>query len=306
MKNEAGRKAAEANIDFKKVMRGYDPDEVIAYISELSRTMQDASKLYEMRMAEMKQELALVNRERDNLRAQCEELKKNVSASPPEPKAEPVIIQESADGSSKELIENLQKKLDEELLAESAFRDGLKSAELHISELSSQLEEKENQLLRYQERISLLEEQVNKQDSAQEQYEEALACIENLKSRISGLEEEKEHLITESQNAEAQYKKKFDETGSLKTELSRISVENSLLTEKNEQYKAEISELKSEAKNKAYEYAEKLSAEEDELNREKTALQKKLQLQNYHIEQAKSAVDELNRQIEQIRISFSE
>ncbi len=56
-------------VTFKKVMRGYDPAEVQAYIEEMNRTMQDATKNYENRMAEMKSALALANRERDTILA---------------------------------------------------------------------------------------------------------------------------------------------------------------------------------------------------------------------------------------------
>lgn len=300
MKNEAGRKAFEANINFKKVMRGFDPDEVSAYISEMSRTMQDSSKIYEIRMAEMKQELALVSRERDNLRIRCTELENSIPApveeAPPENDAD----------DSQEQIDRLLKKLDEGALSEEAVRTELENANSLIADLVLQLEDKEKQLEACEGKIGALESQSEKHDSLRERYEESLADIENLKSQISGLEEEKAQLTAECGEAEIHFRKAFDETASLKTELSRITVENSLLTEKNEQYRAEISELKAEAKNRAYEFAEKLSVEEDELNKEKVKLQKKLQLQSYHIEQANSAIDELKKQIEQIRVSFSE
>lgn len=307
MKNDTEKNAAEANITFKKVMRGFDPEEVIAYISEMSRTMQEASKVYEIRMAEMKQELTLVNRERDNLRIKCDELEKSIAAPLPEPVPEPVpVLSEFADDNRQGLIDELQKKLDEEAMSGATAKEELQNANMQIAELSLGLEDKEKQLLSCLEKINILETQSGRNDSVREQYEEALVLIENLKSQVSGLEEEKAQLISDSENAEAHFRKALVEAGGLKTELSRISVENSLLAEKNEQYKTEISELKAEAKNKAYEFAEKLSTEEDELNREKIRLQKKLQLQNYHIEQANTAVDELKKQIEQIRISFSE
>ena len=64
--------------------------------------------------------------------------------------------------------------------------------------------------------------------------------------------------------------------------------------------------MKSEIKEKAYVYAEKLSAGEDELRKEQIKLQKKVQMQNYHIEQASTAVEELSRQLQAIRESFAE
>lgn len=307
MKNEAEKKAAavETALNFKKVMRGFDPDEVLAYIEEMNRTMQNSSKNFELRMAEMKQELTLVSRERDNLRIRCDELEKSVPViAEPEPQSENPI---EKDGENpQELIDELQKRLDDEYISEASVQRELQNAHAEISEMSAQLQDKEKQLSSCLEKIDILEAMSQKQDSIRTQYEEALAQIETLKASVGALQEEKAQLEKETADADEHINKAFDENSSLKTELSRINVENALLFEKNEQYKAEISELKSEAKAKAYTYAEKLSAEEDALNKEKMKLQKKLQMQNYHIEQADAAIDELKKQIEQIRTSFSE
>ena len=97
-----------------------------------------------------------------------------------------------------------------------------------------------------------------------------------------------------------------NENASLKAEVSRLQVENALLAEKNEAYKTELTQMKSEIKKKAYVYAEKLSAGEDELRKEQIKLQKKVQMQNYHIEQASAAVEELTRQLQAIQASFAE
>lgn len=298
--------SAENNVSFKKVMRGYDPAEVAAYIDEMSRTMQDASKNYEMRMAEMKQELTLVNRERDNLRERCNELESRTAEFVPEPKPQAEPEKTKRGKSQQAQLDSLKKQLDEEHEASETTAKSLQAANEQIELLTAQLEDKEKQLTSCIQRADELESQSQKQDSFRDKYEEALAKIENLKAAFSSLQEEKDLICVEAEATENHLKKTEEENSRLKTDLGRLNIENSLLQEKNEQYKAELSELKAEAKEKAYAYAEKLSEGEDALRQEKLRLQKKLQMQSYHIEQANTAVEELKKQLEQITLSFGE
>lgn len=300
MKNEKDSlKAAENSNAFKKVMRGFDPEEVLAYIDEMSRTMQDASKNYEMRMAEMKQELTLVSRERDNLAERCRELESRQCVPEPQPIPEEVSSEEKHDKKSKAQIDSLKKQLEVE-------RSANKTAEENLKNAGSRIETLELQIQSCYEQIETLEKEAETKTDFSAQYEEALEQIEKLRSDISKEKEEKELLKAESRATENHLKKTEDENGKLKTDLGRLNVENSLLSEKNEQYKKELANLKAEAKEKAYYYAEKLSAGEDALGQERMKLKKKMQMQSYHIEQAKAAIEELESQLEQINISFDD
>lgn len=309
MKNEVDKKIAEIEnaVTFKKVMRGFDPEEVIAYIDEMSKTMQEASKNYELRMAEMKQELTFANRERDTLRARCEELEHSSAPAPaPTPVPEPEAVPEKPKRgkSQQDQIESLQKQLEEERALNISAADAVQNINAQIDALSAQLQDKEAQLASCYERIDLLEEQNGKQQSMRENYEDALAQLEKMKADSMAYKEQIDVFTAEAKATEAHLQKTETENVNLKTELGRVNIENSLLEEKNEQYKKEIFEMKAEAKEKAYENAEKLAAGEDALQQEKMKLQKQIQLQNYHIEQAGAAVEELKKQLEQIRISF--
>lgn len=310
MKNEVEIKIAESEtaITFRKVMRGFDPEEVTAYIDEMSRSMQEASKNFELRMAEMKQELTLANRERDTLRAKCEELEHNaplktLPATEPVPEA-PAPEKPKRGKSQQAQIDGLQKQLEEERTLNASQAEAIQNTNAQISALTSELRDKEEQLAGCFEKISLLEEQNNRQNSMKEDYEEALAQIEKIKADSLSFKERIDVLNAESKATEAHLQKTETENSNLKSELGRINIENSLLKEKNEHYKKEIFDMKAEAKEKAYENAEKLAAGEDALQQEKMKLQKQIQLQNYHIEQAGAAVEELKKQLEQIRISF--
>ena len=304
MKNENIR-AAEETVDpgFKKVMRGFDPEEVLAYINELTRNMQNTAKNYEARMADMKQELALANRERDTLRTRCAEYEKG---------AAPVISETAAaeNDDRQALIERLQSQLAEEraaaLQAGTGAAENLRRAEEQIEALKTQLLERERQLSENNSQIDALTQQYAQLQPLRGEVEDALIRIEEMKAAKQTLAEEKELLLAEASAAAAHLEKTENENARLKTELSRVQVENTLLSEKNEQYKKEIADLKTESKEKAYAYAEKLSAGEDDLRRERVRLEKKLQMQHYHIEQAGAAIAELQKQLEQVRTSFSE
>ena len=303
MKNEI-----ESSVNFKKVMRGFDPEEVIAYIDEMSKTMQEASKNYELRMAEMRQELTLTNRERDTLRRRCEELEKSAAAAPPPAVVEePAPVEKPKRGKSQQAqIESLQKQLEEAKAANASAADNVQSFSVQIASLTAELQDKEQQLASCYERIDVLEQQSGKQESIRSSYEDALAQIEQIKAEVVAVQEERDLLVTEARVTGTHLSKTEAENANLKTELGRLNVENALLTEKNEQYKKEISDMKAESKEKAYAYAEKLAAEEDALSQEKMKLQKKIQMQGYHIEQANAAVEELRKQLEQIKLSFDE
>ena len=279
---------------FNRVRRGFDPDEVMAYVDEMNRNMQDASKNYEKRMAEMKSALALANRERDKLLARF-----GVESADALTDADVSQFEDEAQAKIAELqgrIEDLQKaRAHEEAEMQSKLDDERAAKE----NLEKELETASTQ-------IEGLKQQCEQHQSIQMQYEQALGTIEELKAKLKATQDEKDVQSAEYATAQVHFDKVENENTSLKTELSRFNVENALLEEKNEAYKNEIAQMKKEIKEKAYVYAEKLSAGEDELRKEQVKLKKKVQMQNYHIEQASTAVEELARQLQAIRESFAE
>lgn len=297
MKNENENKTVKteiaSTITFKKVMRGFDPAEVLAYIEEMNRTMQDASKNYEKRMAEMKSALALANRERDTVLARYGGESAGASADTEQSKLD----------EAQAAIAGLQGKLEEAQDARNRMEAEMQSK---LSDERSARESVESELENASAQIELLKQRCEQYQSVQTQYEQALGAIEELKAKLQATQEEKEMQGAEYATAQVHFGKVESENATLKTELSRVHVENALLEEKNETYKNEIAQMKSEIKEKAYVYAEKLSAGEDELRREQVKLQKKVQMQNYHIEQASAAVEELTRQLQAIQASFAE
>lgn len=300
--NDYSFDSENTTISFKKVLHGYSPDEVTAYISEINNNMRDASKNFEARMAEINQELTLANRENSTLRSKCASL---------EVKLATALALNGCDSrenydSSEESADSLKSYLEKEKNAREAAESELQSTSLRIDELLKQLREKENEIAGYMDRIDELELQNDNRSKIGENYETALAEIETMKSEFADMTEEKTNLEELVRENKARLSEADNENKALKTEVNRLTVENELLAKKNEQHKIEINELKNDAKAKAYEYAECIAEEKAALDREKTAVQKKLQLQVFHVEQAASAVDELKKQIEQIKNSFNE
>jgi hypothetical protein len=59
-------------LPFKKVLYGYNPEEVSSFIDELTKTHEASSKLHESKLSSLKEELVLSNRERDYYKIKCQ------------------------------------------------------------------------------------------------------------------------------------------------------------------------------------------------------------------------------------------
>lgn len=80
--NPSDKKEKEtAEYPFKKVIYGYDPEEVAAYINELNETYESSSRMHESKLSSMKEELVLSNRERDSLNEKYKECRAKLADS---------------------------------------------------------------------------------------------------------------------------------------------------------------------------------------------------------------------------------
>ncbi len=78
---ELDDKISKADIvSFKKVVRGYNPDEVDEYIDLLNANLAGAQQVFEARSAEMKDSITFVSRERDQLKADKAEMAEKAAA----------------------------------------------------------------------------------------------------------------------------------------------------------------------------------------------------------------------------------
>lgn len=288
----------EESPEFKKVLRGYDPQEVNDYIGELTDMMLNASKNYEKRMAEIKQELAFTGRERDSLRDKCAELEAKLAAADAPSSADSAEYTQPRE--SDDLSEQAAKARELTCAAEKRAEE----AEEKLTGLTALLEAKDRELHAYREREENAEKLTAERDRLRISLDELSAEKEKTAYELICAQEENQRLASEVTAACEALTAKEDTITALRTELGRADTEKALLLEKNERYKKELDALRKDAREKAYANAEKLSAEEDAFNREKTALRKQIQLQSYHIELAETAVEELKTQLTQIRAAF--
>ena len=275
----------DGNFGFKKVLYGYDPDEVNSYIEELNKTYAAATRNYESRLSSIKEELRISNRERDSYSEKYRNIK---------PKHE-------------ETQANIPEK------AEKTDRAEIEAYVSEIAVLRGKLEKAQAENLQLTEKAAVLERESSKIPALEKKcdllfsdYKEATAQLETAKSEKAkceaelqvakqGLEEKTLEFIELSARADDDKKR-----------AAELEVKNGILGKQTEENEAEILRLKEINKAQAYEYADKVGQLESEHTKTKLALQRELKLQDYYINQAEFTLSELTKQMEQIKHSFSE
>lgn len=306
----------EKDLFFKKVLYGYDPDEVMAYIDELTQTLEASTRLHESKLSSIKEELVLSNRERDSYgekyrecRAKLEEaLKKE------EPAAVLPVIEEKEDRTPEleAIIETLKNKLEKvedeneklremtEQNAQSAFDEyrskiaDLENENRQISLQSDSLRRKNGELVAVSE----------KYDGLFAEYNEIMAQLEKKKAEIASKEDEANLLNEELEKKITEVTALSAEKEDIKKKAAECEVKNDVLRQRIEENESEIIRLKDINKAQAFEYADKVNSLESEHAKSKLAMQKEIQLHDYYISQADLTISQLTKQMEQIRQSL--
>ncbi len=268
---------AERELDFKKVLYGYDPEEVEAYINELSDAYETSTAIHESKISAIKEELVLSNRERDSYAEKYNKCIKGGNV-PEEKNVQTVYVEKEADTQG---FENEITRLKDE------------NAELVLKVMSL---EKENESIRlYKEKYTQLSEE----------YASLLKELELAKSLLASKEDEVRF-------AEEELGKKLNEISALGSEneaymkkQAALEAENGVMSKKVQENEEEIQQLRQKNQSQAYEYAEKISVIESERTAEKLAMQKEMKLCEYYIDRAELTVAELSKQVEQMKNSLS-
>ena len=143
-KNAPQKEKAQGELPFKKALYGYDPDEVAAYIDEISTTYASSMRIHESKLSSLKEELLLSNRERDSYSEKYKECKALLDKALDGRQQTPQPHDNSAQ--YEETIEALRKKLE---LAERENENLRKAAE----------SKNETKALEYTDRIAALEKE---------------------------------------------------------------------------------------------------------------------------------------------------
>lgn len=295
----------ERELPFKKVLYGYNPDEVQAFISELSQSYESSFKLHESKLSALKEELAFSNRERDRYIAKCKEQKskngKNTSSS------EDKIREHEA------TIETLNKKLrileteNERLTAEqtplSAVSDESHSEKLRL--LEDENKELKKALVSAEKEKAELSQQLKNQEALSDGHRSVLQQLEKTKALLSEREKELKEKCDEIEKMSKKITNLISEKKDSEKKISELEIHNSVFSKRIAECEEENSKLRETNKAIIFENAEKINELESELANSKLAVQKELKLYSYYIERAELTVAELTKQIGQISFSIN-
>ena len=307
-KNQTARgKEKEKNETlFKKVLYGYDPEEVASYIEDINNTYESAARMQEAKLSSIKEELVLANRERDFYSEKYNEcnarLDKLVESGA---KAHP------RDNSAEyeETIAALRKKLD---LAEKENENLRKAAEskketkaLEYTDTIASLEKEKAQLAQTLQVLknenSELKAVSEKYNSLFDSYNSVFSQNEVLKSQLLTKEDELKNVNSQLDAKSDEIKSLYAENEDVKKLNAELEIKCSVLEKRASENETEIVRLKDVNKQQAFECAEKINALENEHARERLESQKELKLHSYYIEQAQLTLAELTKQMEQIK-----
>ena len=287
------------NFAFKKVLYGYDPEEVVSYINELSETAEASAKNYEFKLSAIKEELVLSNRERDSYAEKYR--KSKITQNPAETKK----TEDKSD--FEKVIEEYKIKL-EQAVAENALlaeKIADKGTDEEKEKIIRALETENGNLRKTADALksenSSLSAKAEKYDGLFEQYGALLSQHELLKkendSKTKRLEEKETELAKKLDEIKA-VKGEYEES---KKKYAEHEAEKAVLECRISELEKENSKLKENSEAQAKEYAEKITLLENECATGRLEMQKEQKLRAYHISQAENAVAELSRQLVQIK-----
>lgn len=293
---------SDGELTFKKVLYGFDPDEVTSFISEMREAHENSARIHESKLSSLKEELLLSNRERDSY---GEELKKiRGRADAPSKHAE-----QSKDNSAEyeaeiALLTQKLERAEAEILRikeENKKPDGkdekisaLKAENRELSALSETLRRENAELLAAAQRY----------DSLFEEHTQLMKKAEKLGSDLGAKSDEADGLKAELENKIEEITNLIAENGETARKSAELEVRNGVLNRQVAEYEALVQRLQEESKAQAHESAEKISALESEHAKSRLDAQKETQLREYYISRAELTLSELTKQIEQIRQSL--
>lgn len=292
-------------LPFKKILYGFNPDEVHSFIEELTKSYEASLKLHESKLSAMKEELAFSNRERDRYIKKCKEYQSEIDEKslPVEDKADEYKANISR---LTEIIKKL--KAENDNLRNTQTVSPADSSEQYIQKISS-LEsinrEIENELVSVKNENSELSKQIEKYTSVSDEHKAAMQELEEIKARLLSCENELKSKCEEAEEKTAKINALAKDKNDAEKKITELEVKNNVLMQRITESEEEISELRETNKTIVFENAEKINSLENEHAKSKLAVQKELKLYGYYIDRAELTVAELTKQIEQIKQSIN-
>ena len=304
IKNPPARNTEKENADtlFKKVLYGYDPDEVDYYINELNHNYKSESRMHESKLSSIKEELVLSNRERNLYIEKYKESQAKLdSLETPDTAAdskeyENIIAELRA---RCELLENENASLQsaQSKTSEKDYTEKIRSLEAENADLKATVEASKRE-------SAELMNKIQKNESIVEEYKAVFAQLEKAKAQLNAKEKELAETNARLEEKANEIKMLLAETEKIKKQSAELEIKNSVLNQRISESENEILCLKDENKTKAFEHAEKINSLETEHAKDKLAMQKELKLYGYYVDRAELTLGELAKQIEQLKNSI--
>lgn len=301
----------EQELQFKKVLYGFDPDEVIAYIGELNAAHESAAKIHESKLSTLKDELVLSNRERNSCIEKLKEIQAKIHPENPEEKEETenrIAEYEAAVSQLQVTVEILKKENEQLRSAPAPTPASPPSPETpdRSAEYEQRIRQLEETIGRMQSENSGLSSKAERYLALEESYNSVFVQLEQTKAKLEAKEKAlkaKEEELAENAGMIAELSA---ENREIKARAAELEIKNSVLTQADSEREAEIEALREANKAFAIENTEKLSALESEHAKSRLAVQKDLKLYGYYVDRAQLTLTELTKQMEELKNSLSD
>lgn len=294
----------ERELPFKKVLYGFNPDEVHSFISELTKSYDASLKLHESKLSTMKEELAFSNRERDRYIQKCKEYQTEIDrkAPPVEDKSDEYRTIAQLEETVRILKAENENLRSIQAAAPSEPSEDHKEKFLSLENRNKEIETELDSVKKTNEELLM---QIEKHASISDKYESAVQELEEAKLRLSNCEKELKVKCNESEEKDAKINALNNEKNEAEKKIAELEVKNNILLKRNSESEEEISKLRETNKTIIFENAERINALENEHAKSKLAIRKELKLYGYYVDRAELTVAELTKQIEQIKQSFN-
>lgn len=297
-----GKEKGDSETLFKKVLYGYDPDEVASYINELNQTYESAARMHEAKLSSIKEELLLSNRERDSYSEKYKECQARLNATEQPDAKTDTEKYESIIAGLKARCEQLESENALLQSVESNASDSGYADRIYFLEAeNSKLKAAEEAFAR--ENAELLD-RLKKSENASSEYKAVFAQLETAKAQLAAKEKELAEKNASLEEKTAEINTLLAETEKTKKQAAELEIKNGVLTQRVSENEDEILRLKDENKIQAFEHAEKINSLETEHAKDKLAMQKELKLYGYYVDRAELTLGELTKQMEQIKQSL--
>lgn len=295
----------ERGLPFKKVLYGFNPEEVQAFISELTKRYEASLKLHESKLSTMKEELAFSNRERDLYIKKCKENQSQTrdKALPVEDEADEynVIIAQLKESIGKLEAEN-EKLRNQQAAASSEYAEEYVKK---IAILESENAETKNALVSEKAKNEELTQQIEEYALISEECKSVKQELENTKSILLHCENDLKSKCDEAEEKDAKLNVLTAEKNEAEKKITELEVKNNVLMQRIAESEEEISRLNETNKAIVFENAEKINALENEQTKIKLDFRKERKLYGYYVDRAELTIAELTKQIEKIKESIS-